>query len=61
MKNYEIKEAFKNLPDSGMPHSEQIKCRIYERCKGCPYPAHGFICRHSDGKCLRTEMEEATK
>lgn len=25
-------------------------------CAGCPYSGHGFICWHTDGKCLRTEM-----
>ena len=50
MKNYEIKKVFKNLP-----------CREYEQCDGCHYPAHGFICWHGDGKCLRNEMREVKK
>ncbi len=33
-------------------------CRRSERCEGCPYPGHGFICWGSDGGCLRSEMEK---
>ena len=57
MENYEIKQAFKNLPDAGLPNNEPVMCREYEQCDGCNYPAHGFICWHGDGKCLRTEMQ----
>ena len=29
----------------------------FERCAGCPYPGHGFLCWHDGGEeCLRTEM-----
>ena len=61
MENYEIKQAFKNLPDAGLPNNEPVMCREYEQCDGCNYPAHGFICWHGDGKCLRTEMQEVKK
>ena len=27
----------------------------FERCAGCPYPGHGFVCGNGDN-CLRTEM-----
>ena len=33
-------------------------CRMFDRCEGCPYPAHGFICWGPDGGCLRSEMEK---
>lgn len=26
-----------------------------DRCKGCPYPGHGFVCGDGE-RCLRTEM-----
>ena len=61
LKNYEIKQAFKNLPDAGLPGDEPVTCCKYEQCDGCNYPAHGFICWHGDGKCLRTEMREVKK
>ena len=60
MKKHKIKQAFKNLPDAELPDNEPVTCREYERCEGCNYPAHGFICWHGDGKCLRTEMREVT-
>ena len=29
----------------------------FERCEGCPYPGHGFLCWRVDGeKCMRTEV-----
>ena len=61
LKDYEIKQAFKNLPDAELPDNEPVTCREYEQCDGCNYPAHGFICWHGDGKCLRTEMLEVKK
>ena len=56
MKNYEIKQALKNLPDAGLPDIEQVMCHEYEQCDGCNYPAHGFICWHGDGEYLRAEV-----
>jgi len=32
---------------------EPVFCTENERCRGCPYPAHGVICWHRDGTCLR--------
>ena len=30
----------------------------FERCEGCPYPGHGFVCwNRSNEQCLRTEVE----
>ena len=37
---------------------EPVCCTENERCRGCPYPAHGIICWHRGGGCLRTDMEE---
>ena len=54
-------QAFKNLPDAGLPDNDTVMCREYEQCEGCNYPAHGFICWHGNGKCLRTEMREVEK
>ena len=32
-------------------------CGPFERCAGCPYPGHGFMCWGADEeKCLRTEV-----
>ena len=47
MKNYEIKQAFKNLPNAGVPDNEQVACCEYEQCEGCnlncPRASHIFI------------------
>ena len=32
--------------------SEPVFCTQTNHCEGCPYPAHGFICWHSDGSCM---------
>ena len=37
---------------------EPVFCTENERCRGCPYPAHGIVCWHRGGGCLRTDMEE---
>ncbi len=29
-----------------------------EKCKGCPYPAHGFVCWRQDGDCLRETVRK---
>ena len=49
MRKYEIKQAFKNLPDTGLPDNEHGMI------------IHDFICWHGNGKCLRTEMREVQK
>ena len=33
MRKYEIKQAFKNLPDAGLPDNEPVMCRKYEQCE----------------------------
>ena len=38
--------------------AEPVFCTENERGHGCPYPAHGVICWHRDGTCLRTDMEK---
>ena len=35
-----------------------VFCAENERCRECSYPAHGIVCWHRDGGCLRTDMEE---
>ena len=37
---------------------EPVFCTQNDHCEGCPYPAHGFICWHSDGSCMRTDMQK---
>ena len=37
---------------------ELVFCTENEGCRGCPYPAHGIVCWHWGGDCLRTDMEE---
>lgn len=36
-------------------------CTRTKRCKGCPYPAHGFICWSSGNHCLRTLTQRERK
>lgn len=36
-------------------------CRQFERCEGCPYPSHGFLCWGGESDCLRTRMEKIQK
>jgi len=41
-----------------MPVPEPVFCKQTDHCEGCPYPAHGFICWHGDGSCMRTDEEK---
>lgn len=36
-------------------------CLHSDRCEGCLYPSHGFICWHDENTCLRTEIERISK
>ena len=38
---------------------EPPSCTVNERCVGCHYPAHGFRCWHSDGSCMKTDVEKS--
>ena len=32
---------------------EQVICSRYQRCRGCPYPSHGFLCWGRDPRMDR--------
>lgn len=46
--------------DAPLPY-EKPACTRFERCKGCPYPSHGFICWREDGECMKTDVEKIAK
>ena len=37
---------------------QQPVCRQYDRCEGCPYPGHGFLCWGSENDCMRTRIKQ---
>lgn len=39
-----IDELMRNRPSGGPDPPEHPVCREFERCEGCPYPSHGFVC-----------------
>ena len=47
MKNYEIKQAFKNLPDAGLPDNDTVTCREYEQCY-MDFEKYGADCMEND-------------
>lgn len=49
------------VPHAATLPSERPVCTRESRCKGCPYPAHGFICWSETGPCLRTLTERRRK
>ncbi len=56
----EIQSLLTQIPDSTVlvdPEPRPV-CRVFDRCEGCPYPAHGFICWGPDKGCLRSEMQK---
>ncbi len=53
------REYFPNpAPGIAPDPPEPVYCTQFELCKGCPYPAHGFLCWGQDGECLRTMTEK---
>ena len=40
---------------------ERAVCTRSERCQGCPYPGHGFLCWHEGGECLRDAVRRILK
>lgn len=39
-----------------IPHEPpEPLCGPFERCAGCPYPGHGFVCGDEE-QCMRTEV-----
>ncbi|MCI2046968.1 MAG: hypothetical protein LKJ90_04560 [Faecalibacterium sp.] len=58
--DFQVEEpAFSTMRD--VPQDDNPVCTHSERCQGCPYPAHGFICWRRDGTCLRTDMAKRNK
>lgn len=58
--DFQVEEpAFSMMRD--VPQDDNPVCTHSERCQGCPYPAHGFICWRRDGTCLRTDMAKRNK
>lgn len=51
------------MDDPGDPYSEPVipdtppACSDTELCRDCRYPSVGFLCRGTDGRCLRSEMK----
>lgn len=56
----EVQEPAVSMPRD-VQQDDNLVCTYSERCRGCPYPAHGFICWRSDGTCLRTDMAKRNK
>lgn len=55
---YKIRRKASHAPERSAEQAETPVCTHSERCEGCPYPRHGFICWHSDGSCMKTHMEK---
>lgn len=49
------------VPECSPDPPEDPVCALFEKCRGCPYPAHGFICWRSDGSCILSEVERLNK
>lgn len=44
--------------DRSRENQGKLKCSLFTRCEGCPYPNHGFICWSRDGHCMREIMKK---
>jgi len=36
-------------------------CRRSDRCEGCPYPGHGFVCWSENGDCMRSRIAKINR
>lgn len=46
------------VPECAHDPPEAAVCTLFDRCKDCPYPRHGFICWRNEDSCLRTTMNK---
>ena len=46
------------VPECAHDPPEAAVCTLFDRCKDCPYPGHGFICWKNEDSCLRTTMNK---
>lgn len=53
-----IRKDVHNAPEHSRVPPPKVVCSRFERCKGCPYPAHGFRCWSSGDDCLRERMSK---
>ena len=58
MNSNEYKIVMLNSPETPKDPPEPVKCSLFEKCEGCKYPAHGFVCWNQDGSCLRSAVAE---
>ena len=56
--HYKTSHRAKQALDEAFEPENPPVCTRYARCEGCSYPRHGLLCWHSDGTCLRTDMEK---
>jgi len=61
--SYMIAPEFRrnSRPASERGAEAKMKCSLFDRCKGCPYPRHGFVCWNQDGHCMREIMKKLNK
>ena len=50
-----------HAPDCARVPEPKTMCSLFNRCEGCPYPSHGFICWSGNGKCMREFMKKLDK
>ena len=61
--SYMIAPEFRrnSRPASESEYEAKMKCSLFDWCKGCPYPRHGFVCWGRDGQCMREIMKKLDK
>lgn len=42
-------------PGSKEPEKRPV-CTAHPHCKGCPYPAHGFVCWDNEDHCMKKDL-----
>lgn len=54
----QLRKAAISTPTAAPEPVEPPVCTLFEHCKGCPYPAHGFNCWGQDGDCMRQTVRK---
>ena len=61
MRFYDQRLRRMHAPNYARVPEPKTMCSLFDRCEGCPYPSHGFICWSGNGQCMREIMKKLDK
>ena len=48
-------------PEHPPQREQRPVSRRSDRCEGCPYPGHGFVCWSENGDCMRSRIAKINR